>query len=88
MQGSPSQGDQGEEEEAGSLPSRSRSGTSKKPIPPLATHGFAAKYAPSACLVVNRSLQVTMPFKGMDMHFVTLWDLLLGDWPGVEPYSA
>jgi len=42
--------------------------------------GFAAKYAPSYCVVVKRSLRETVPLHGTEMRFMTLWDLVCTLW--------
>jgi len=50
-----------------------------KPSPPRALDGFAAKYRPVRCLVINRNLQATVRMGDTDVRFMTIWDLLLDD---------
>ncbi|MBK5274145.1 MAG: ATP-binding protein [Desulfuromonadales bacterium] len=50
-----------------------------KPSPPRALDGFAAKYRPARCLVVNRSLRATVRMGDTDVRFTTIWELLLDD---------
>lgn len=50
-----------------------------KPSPPRALDGFAAKYHPARCLVVNRNLRATVHMGGTDVRFISVWDLLLDD---------
>jgi uncharacterized protein len=50
-----------------------------KPSPPRALDGFAAKYRPARCLVVNRSLRATVRMGDTEVRFTTIWELLLDD---------
>lgn len=50
-----------------------------KPSPPRALDGFIQKYRPVRCLVINRSLQAAVRMDDTDVHFMTIWDLLLDD---------
>jgi predicted AAA+ superfamily ATPase len=50
-----------------------------RPTPPRALDGFAEKYRPERCLVVNRSLRATTRVRESEVRFLTLWDLLLED---------
>lgn len=50
-----------------------------KPAPPRALDGFVAKYRPTRCLVVNRSLRATVRMGDTEVRFMTIWDLLLDD---------
>ena len=48
-----------------------------KPATPRAMRSFASKYAPSQCLVVNRTFKATVPLKPTTVRFMTIWDLML-----------
>ena len=50
-----------------------------KPSIPRAFEGFAEKYSPPLCLVVNRSLRADVRMGKTDVRFMTIWDLLLAD---------
>lgn len=52
-----------------------------KPALPRALDGFAAKYAPTRCLVINRSLQCLTRLRNIEVRFMTIWDLLQEDLP-------
>ena len=46
---------------------------------PRAFDGFADKYKPERCLVVNRNLRTIAHVRGTEVRFMTIWDLLLED---------
>lgn len=48
-----------------------------RPSPPRALEGFAKKYRPARCLVVNRSLTAAARLRDTEVRFLTIWDLLL-----------
>jgi hypothetical protein len=50
-----------------------------KPSPPRALDGFADKYRPPSCLVVNRSLQAVTRLRETEVRFLTIWDLLFNE---------
>lgn len=47
-----------------------------KASPPRALEGFTAKYCPARCLVINRSFRDTARLNGIEVRFMTVWDLL------------
>jgi len=53
-----------------------------KPSPPRALGGFAEKYRPARCLVVNKSLRAAARLGDTEVRFMTIWDLLLEDLDG------
>ncbi len=56
----------------------------QKPSPPKALYGFAGKYAPARCLVVNKSLRATASLRGTKVCFLTIWDLMFEDLEGTQ----
>ncbi len=46
------------------------------PVPPRSFEGFIEKYHPPYCLIVNKSLNVTVQIKQTEVRFLTIWDFL------------
>jgi predicted AAA+ superfamily ATPase len=50
-----------------------------QPIIPRSFHGFIEKYQPERCMVLNKNLKTTINFKGSEVLFLTIWDLIQED---------
>jgi predicted AAA+ superfamily ATPase len=50
-----------------------------QPIIPRSFHGFIEKYKPERCMVVNKNLKTKVDFKGSEIVFLTVWDLIQED---------
>ncbi len=43
---------------------------------PRSYSGFIERYAPEKCLIINKNLKKTVNFKGTEVLFLTIWDLI------------
>jgi predicted AAA+ superfamily ATPase len=50
-----------------------------QPIIPRSYIGFMEKYAPERSLIINKNLKTTVNFKGTEVLFLTIWDLIEED---------
>ena len=50
-----------------------------QPIIPRSFHGFIEKYQPERCIVLNKNLKTKINFKGSEVLFLTIWDLIQED---------
>jgi predicted AAA+ superfamily ATPase len=50
-----------------------------QPIIPRSFHAFIEKYQPERCMVINKNLKTTVNFKGSEIAFLTVWDLIQED---------
>jgi ABC-type hemin transport system ATPase subunit len=47
-----------------------------QPLIPPSFHCIAEKHKPERCMVVNKNLKTKVNFKGSEISFLTIWDLL------------
>ena len=50
-----------------------------QPIIPRSFHAFIEKYKPERCMVINKNSKTTVNFKGSEIAFLTVWDLIQED---------